>query len=139
MKWQSEEAARELLNEFVGWESINGTAGEVEFPLHLKKKILTLNYFKENDEHINLYDAGKERQTLTALYESDKTAKTIVLMSHFDTVDATEYGEYEDYAFDPETLTKMYEANVDDLPEHARADIRSQDYLFGRGDRKSVV
>ena len=133
MKWQSKEAARDLLNEFVRWESINGTVGEIEFPHRLKEKLLTLDYFKENDEHINLYDAGKERQTLTALYESDKTAKTIVLMSHFDTVDATEYGEYEDYAFDPETLTKMYEANVDDLPEHARADIRSQDYLFGRG------
>src|SRR5699024_3560059 len=107
--------------------------GERQFPKKLQKKLFTLTYFQDNKEYIELHDAGKGRQSLTALYKYGHEAKTVILLSHFDTVDAKEYGIYEQYAFDPVTLTKTYEKDVEKLPEHVQSDIRSGNYLFGRG------
>lgn len=133
--WNTSEKLRALLCEIVSWESRTLTKGEHEFAYKLKNKLLTLSYFQKNPELIKLHDAGLERNAVTALYKHPSATETVVLISHFDTVHTEEYGELEPLAFYPEELTKklMDPKYKKDLPEAARIDLESGNYLFGRG------
>src|SRR5699024_8289410 len=50
-----------------------------------------------------------------------------------DTVHTEEFGRIEQLAFRPKELTEKLKEIVDDLPEGARGDVLSDEYLFGRG------
>ncbi|MCM3744646.1 M20/M25/M40 family metallo-hydrolase [Sporosarcina luteola] len=134
LKWNSPEQLENLLCELVSWESRTGTAGEVEFSTRLVKKLLELQYFQEHSSHLHFHDAGKGRNAVTALYNSGATNKTIVLISHFDTVHTKEFGAgLEELAFQPRQLTEELKNRMADLPEDAQEDLDSGEYLFGRG------
>lgn len=106
MKWHTYEDLQNLICEVVGWDSRTGTEGEIQFAYNLKEKLLELDYFQSNPSHIELHDAGQDRNAVTALYKSEETNKTIVLISHFDTVHTDEFGEIEELAYKPLELTK---------------------------------
>lgn len=131
--WGSPEQLSTLLCELVSWDSRTGTKGEIEFPYKLKEKLLELDYFQKNSSHIHFHDAGRKRNAVTAFYDSGVTEETIVLISHFDTVHIEEFGDLGDLAFQPEKLTKTLKDRLDLLPEDAQIDLKSNDYLFGRG------
>ena len=133
MKWNTPDELQDLLCEVVSWHSRTGTQGEIDFPHNLKNKLLELDYFKNNSSHIQLHDAGKGRNAVTALYNSDVTKKTIVLMSHFDTVHTEEFGTLEELAFQPKALTEAFKERMTELPVDAQNDLQLGDYLFGRG------
>jgi len=135
MLWSTPKAMEELLCELVGWESRTFTQGERDFPVKLQEKLKLLQYFKNYPNQMTLHEADEGRRSLTALYRhSDPdVTKTIVLLSHFDTVRTEEYGHLAPFAFDPQALTKMLADVVDTLPDAARSDLASGEYLFGRG------
>ncbi|WP_280768867.1 M20/M25/M40 family metallo-hydrolase [Salipaludibacillus daqingensis] len=135
MLWSSPEAMEELLCELVGWESRTFSQGERDFPVKLQEKLKLLPYFKEHPNQINLHEADEGRRSLTALYRhSDpNVTKTIVMLSHFDTVQTEEYGHLTPFAFDPHALTTMLAEVKETLPKVARDDLDSGEYLFGRG------
>ncbi|SDN99768.1 M20/M25/M40 family metallo-hydrolase [Alkalicoccus daliensis] len=135
MLWNTAEAMEDLLCEMVGWESRTFSQGEKDFPVKLQEKLKLLPYFWEHKEHVQLHDADKGRRSLTALYRhpSPEVTKTIVLISHFDTVQTEEYGHLEPFAFDPRALTMKLQEEAETLPEAARIDLESGNYLFGRG------
>ncbi|MDM5246888.1 MULTISPECIES: M20/M25/M40 family metallo-hydrolase [unclassified Lysinibacillus] len=133
--WNTPEKLRALLCELVSWESRTLTKGENEFAYKLKNSLQALSYFQNNPEFIALHDAGLGRNAVTALYKHPNATETVVLISHFDTVHTEEYGELEPLAFYPEELTKklMEPKYKKDLPDAARIDLESGNYLFGRG------
>ncbi|MGE6413620.1 M20/M25/M40 family metallo-hydrolase [Planococcus kocurii] len=131
--WGTPKDLRTLLCELVSWESRTLTEGEKEFPFKVENKLKQLDYFKQHPEFLALHEADQGRNLVMALYEHPKAADTIVLISHFDTVQTEEYGDLEQLAFRPEELTKKLFERKDDLPEEARADLESGNYLFGRG------
>ncbi|WP_316044305.1 M20/M25/M40 family metallo-hydrolase [Saccharococcus sp. Marseille-Q5394] len=134
LKWNRPDQLEELLCELVSWDSRTGTVGEVEFSTRLLKKLLELQYFQEHSSHIHFHDAGIGRNAVTALYNSGVTNKTIVLISHFDTVHTKEFGAgLEELAFQPRQLTEELKNRMADLPEDAQEDLASDEYLFGRG------
>jgi arginine utilization protein RocB len=133
LKWGTPAALRELLCEVVSWKSMTLTEGERLFPRKVEAKLQELTYFQENPSHLGLHDADLGRRFLTALYQNPKAEKTIVLISHFDVVNTEEYGDLEEFAFQPEILTKLLHGKKNELPEDARRDLESGDYLFGRG------
>ena len=133
MLWQTEQQLEDLLCEVVSWDSRTGTEGEIQFAEKIKGKLLELEYFKESPTLIQFHDAGKERNAVTALYKQENIKKTIVLISHFDTVHTEEFGALADLAFQPQELTKKFKEMLDSLPEDVRCDVTSGDYLFGRG------
>jgi len=124
---------RELICEVVSWRSETGTSGEIEFAYKISDKLHDLPYFQEHPTHISLLDAEQGRHAVTALYKSEQTDRTIVLISHFDTVHTAEFGELRDLAFQPEKLTATFRNHLHLLPETAQEDLLSGDYLFGRG------
>lgn len=133
MLWQTEQQLEDLICKLVSFDSRTGTEGEISFPYLLKDELMKLDYFRSHSEYIELHDAGKKRNTLTALYKSKKAVKTIVFISHFDTVHTGEFGAVEDLAFKPRELTEYFKSISHDFKESIRHDIESDEYLFGRG------
>ncbi|AYC28888.1 M20/M25/M40 family metallo-hydrolase [Paenisporosarcina cavernae] len=133
LNWQTEQDLRALLCELVSWKSMSRTDGERDFPYKAHAKLQHIPYFQEHPEHLALVDADHHRKLLTALYKHENATKTIVLISHFDTVNTEEYGDLEALAFEPEMLTQALLERTEELPEDARRDLLSGDYLFGRG------
>ncbi|RDW19407.1 M20/M25/M40 family metallo-hydrolase [Oceanobacillus chungangensis] len=132
-RWQTVESLRDLLNELVSWKSMTLSEGEREFPVKLQAKLQDLAYFQQHSDQLELHDADLRRKLLTALYRHPDAKKTICLISHFDTVNTEEYGDYEPLATQPEELTKIWTENQDEFSEEVRNDLHTGEYLFGRG------
>ncbi|MGA5688181.1 M20 family metallopeptidase [Cytobacillus pseudoceanisediminis] len=133
LRWGTPDALRRLLCEVVSWKSMTLTEGERKFSLKVTAKLRELTYFRENPDYLGLHDADLGRRFVTALYKHPDATETIVLISHFDTVNTEEYGDLEEYAHLPEELTKLLHSRADELPEEARQDLLSGEFLFGRG------
>ncbi len=131
--WGTPEKLQELLCEMVSWNSITLSEGEVEFAYNLKEKLEQIPYFQENPENIYLGEVNWDRQYVTALYKHPEATETIVMMSHFDTVETEEYGDLQPLACKPVELTEALKDFRDELDEYAKADLDSGEYLFGRG------
>jgi arginine utilization protein RocB len=131
--WSTPEALRSLLCEVVSWKSLTLSDGERDFPYKIQAKLQGVPYFAENPELIELTDADLGRKLVTALYKHPDAKETVVLISHFDTVNTEEYGDMEPLAFEPEMLTNALLEKKDELPDDAREDLESGEYLFGRG------
>jgi arginine utilization protein RocB len=132
LRWGTPDRLRGLLCELVSWRSMTLTEGEREFPRKVQAKLQEMRYFQENPSHLSLHDADLGRRFLTGLYKGD-SEETIVLLSHFDTVNTEEYGDLEEFAYQPEELTKLLFNRIDELHGDAQSDLKSGEYLFGRG------
>ncbi|KGR78971.1 M20/M25/M40 family metallo-hydrolase [Ureibacillus manganicus] len=133
LQWNTPQQLRSLLCEVVSWDSRTHTEGERQFPLKLKQKLLENDYFLKHPDYLSLHEADAGRSLVTALYKHPNATDTIVLISHFDTVQTEEYGDLEHLAFHPEQLTKELFNRSKDLKQEARVDLESGNYLFGRG------
>ena len=133
LRWGTADRLRSLLNELVSWKSITLSEGEKQFPSKLHAKLQDLDYFKTFPEQLALHDTTLRRKLLTALYKHPEATETIVLISHFDTVNTEEYGTLEALATQPEELTKILVHHKEELPDEVWEDLVSEDYLFGRG------
>ncbi len=133
LKWESPENLRDLLCEMVSWKSMTLSEGERQFPMKLQAKLQDLDYFQKHPAYLALHPADFRREFLTALYKHPQATETICLISHFDTVNTEEYGDFEPLATQPEELTKVLLERQRELPDDVLADLMSGDYLFGRG------
>ncbi|RBP88695.1 arginine utilization protein RocB [Cytobacillus firmus] len=133
LRWGTPDALRRLLCEVVSWKSMTLTEGERKFSFKVTAKLKELTYFRENPDYLRLHDTDFGRCFVTALYKHPDATETIVLISHFDTVNTEEYGDLQEYAHLPEELTKLLHSRADELPEEARQDLLSGEFLFGRG------
>ena len=102
--WNTPEKLRALLCELVSLDGRTLTEGGLTFAPKLEAKSMRLSYFRDNPEYLELHDAGYGQQKVTALYKHPEATKTVVLLSHFDTVQTEEYGVLEPLAFNPEEL-----------------------------------
>ncbi|QKY70173.1 M20/M25/M40 family metallo-hydrolase [Lentibacillus sp. CBA3610] len=132
-KWTTPEDLKNLLCELVSWNSETFSEGEKSFPEKTRDKLNALTYFREHPDRISLHQADLGRAYLTALYKHEDIRQTVVLVSHFDTVQTEEYGELQPLAYYPEKLTKALKAYKGILDPDAIQDLESGDYLFGRG------
>lgn len=133
LNWQTPEQLEHLLKELVSWESISTTPGEIDFAHRVAEKLCMLPYFQTHQDHLHVGDAGEGRLFIAALTTHPEAVKTIVLISHFDTVGIEEYGVLAPLAFHPDELGKAFETYQDTLPPDAQRDLESGDYLWGRG------
>ncbi|MFL0363489.1 M20/M25/M40 family metallo-hydrolase [Bacillus sp. PK3_68] len=131
--WGTPETLRALLCELVSWDSRTFTDGERKFAYNVREKLSELDYFKKHPDYLSLHPADLGRHFVTAFYRHPEAKDTVVLISHFDTVQTEEYGDLEPLAFRPEELTKELLNRKSNLPEGARIDLESGKYLFGRG------
>ena len=60
--------------------------------------------------------------------------KPLFSLSHFDTVKTEEYGDLEEFAFQPEELTNLLHERIGWVAGRCSfQDLKSGEYLFGRG------
>ncbi len=137
--WTTPQQVRDLTEQLVGWESQGLTEGEVTFPEKLQAKLLETEYFQENPEFVSLGEVDWERRYVSALYKHEQASRTVVLLSHFDTVAVHEYGDLAPLAYQPAKLEKAFQKIKNEFKPEMQADLASGEYLFGRGimDMKS--
>jgi arginine utilization protein RocB len=96
-------------------------------------------YFQQHPDQCGLYDGDDflGRPVVWAL-KKGTSRKTLVFSGHYDCVGLENYGDLAPLALDPDALMAAM-AQKTDLPADVAADLKSGDYLFGRGsgDMKS--
>lgn len=126
--------AWQLLPELVSHESVTQSKGEREIAHYVHSLFEDNPYFQANPDYLQLLPlpAANEPAVVTAMVRG-RGKKTIVLLSHHDVVGVEDYGVYRDLAFHPQELTRALLKNPAVLPQDARIDLESGDWLFGRG------
>ncbi|MDA1474950.1 M20/M25/M40 family metallo-hydrolase [Bacillus changyiensis] len=133
MKWQTKEELKQLLISLIQHESVSGTTEEValaEYMYHLLKE---RSYFQHHPDHLKLHPMKDGRYFLTALVKKPAKKNTVLLLSHFDVVDTSDYGEFKRMACKPLELMNSLLEKKELLPERAKQDLESGEWLFGRG------
>lgn len=134
MKWQTPQQLKQLLCRLVEYPSISGTEAEISLAKFIAEQLRAMDYFRENNEFVQLHPTGDGRYFVTALVKkAEQVRDTVILISHFDVVDVQDYGAWKDMAFLPEELTKRFYEQKQQLPSDVQADLESGDWLFGRG------
>lgn len=135
----------EILNitkKLVSIASVNTTPGEKEIGIYIESYLREIPYFQNHPERIiiqHLKNDALERRNVIAWIKGEKgeSKDTIIFHGHTDTVGIEDFGKLQPYAFDCEQLMKQLEEI--ELPKEVEKDLKSGDYLFGRGtcDMKS--
>ncbi|NLL36789.1 MAG: M20/M25/M40 family metallo-hydrolase [Fretibacterium sp.] len=125
-----------LLLELAAIPSVTGSEnGEVQCARFIYDRLSRLGCFVQNPENlkrVRLRGDLLNRAFICALVRAKRpTKRTVILTGHFDVVDVDVCGPLRPWAFDPEEYTRR----IKDLPipEDARRDLDSGNYLFGRG------
>ncbi len=128
------ERAWQLLPQLTACESITQSEGERKVADYVHSLLAANPYFQANPDYLRLMPlpAANEPAVVAALVRG-QGKQTIILLSHHDVVGIEDYGVYKDLAFKPEELTEAFKQNPDILPEAARRDLESGEWLFGRG------
>lgn len=124
----------DTLYKLCGIRSTSGTEEEASAAHEIHSLISGIGYFEEHPENLRLIDIEGDilgRKVVSALYECGKSKKTVILLSHFDVVGVEEYGHLKEYAYNPVEYTQML--MKENIPEDARMDLESGNWLFGRG------
>ena len=125
-----------LTKKMVSIPSMNATSGERDIADAIEAYLRDIPYFKAHPELVITQDLKEDplhrRNVMALLKGGDGTERdTIMLHGHIDTVDVDDFGRYKPYAFDCDKLAEVFRDA--ELPEEARRDLESGDYLFGRG------
>lgn len=100
------------------------------------EKFMEMDYFKNNPENLRYVNVvgdkiGRKSVLATVKGNKNKSNKTIVLIGHTDTVGISDYGDLKEFATKPLELIEKFK-NVT-IPEEARVDLETGNYIFGRG------
>jgi arginine utilization protein RocB len=127
--WDTPEGRRRLLSELVGWDSVSGTAGEAAFADRVASMLRDVPGVA-----VETHDVGAGRSFVTALWQGDESVSdTVVLISHFDTVDTVDFGPLRALAGRPDELAAAFAQATDELSDEAAADLASGEWFWGRG------
>ena len=146
MKLNLYDQIKNLTSEMVAIPSINKEPnGESNVAQYVYDFYANLDYFKQNPHQFKKFQTKNdfvERHSTYAYVKGTKgtSNKTIILIGHIDTVGVDDYGTIKEYAFKTEELpAKLMETFA--LPEEVIEDIKSGEYMFGRGalDMKAGV
>lgn len=127
---------KELTIELAEIYSVVGSKEENDVVERIYKKFTEMKYFKENPEKVKYVYVENDhlnRKSVLAYVKGKKgnSNKTVVLIGHTDTVGISDYGRIKEYATKPlEIKEKLRNISI---PEDARKDLESGEYLFGRG------
>jgi len=125
---------------YVALRSDTGTIHERNIEKFYTKWFNDVPYFKENPDHCGIFPIPNdkfERHVPWALLKGKglqgESQDTIVLLHHSDTVDRADYLTISDLALNPTALEEAFKAGKLALPQDAKADLDSGEWLFGRG------
>lgn len=126
----------ELAMELTHIKSVVETPGEKMLAQRIYDLLSDLPYFSEHPGHLKKVPVpgdSLERFSILAMVKGrlGSARETVVGLGHFDTVGTSDYGRLEEYATQPLELTRRLKEVS--LTADAEEDLRSGNYLFGRG------
>ncbi|MDK2917791.1 MAG: hypothetical protein PWQ37_524 [Candidatus Petromonas sp.] len=126
----------ELTIELTNIKSIVGTKTELDIVEKIYQKLSEMDYYKKHPEFLKYVDfiddkLGRKSVLATLKGKKGNSKKTIVLIGHTDTVGISDYGNLKEYATKPLELVDQLKKVT--LPEDAKKDLESGEWLFGRG------
>lgn len=129
------EGLLELTKTLVRIRSVSHTDGENAAEDAIYSLLAEEDYFRNHPDHLRFLpveQGGLERKAVLAFVEAEKPVeRTVLLNGHFDVVDTDVCGDLADLAFDADAYTAHIGRR--DIPEDARRDLESGNWLFGRG------
>jgi arginine utilization protein RocB len=133
LMWGTPDGLRRLLLELVGHASVSRSSGEATFADRVIERLRDVPQLAADSSAVTSGTAFGRQRFVTALYRAPDTRRTVVLLSHFDTVSTEDFGELEQLACRPEQLEPQMHAAASELDEDARADLAAGGWLWGRG------
>ncbi len=119
----------------VGIRSVSHTPGENEAADAIYELLSEEAYFQHHPDFLrflSVEEGGLQRRAVLAFVQAKKPcARTVLLNGHFDVVDTDVCGDLADLAFDADAYTAAISER--DIPDDAREDLLSGNWLFGRG------
>lgn len=126
------EKAWRLLQELTQLAPITGSEGEGRAAQFIYDHLKAQEYFQNNPGQLRFLPlAAPNSPGVVAAIIKGRTPRTVILLNHHDVVSTASYGRYRDLAFSPLALTRCFDADA--LPPRAAADLKSGDWVFGRG------
>ncbi|MDO5714639.1 MAG: M20/M25/M40 family metallo-hydrolase [Tissierellia bacterium] len=123
------------LKELVAIESITNSEKEVLAEEWYVNELRSHPYFKQYPNQMGwdiIPGDVLKRGVVWGLYLSEpRSQDTVVFINHHDVVSVEEYGQDREFAFDPDMLQKIFPKRS--LPQDAKVDLESGQWLFGRG------
>jgi arginine utilization protein RocB len=131
----TKESIYDLLLQLAKIPSVSPSREERRIAQAIYDRLADTPYFSSNKGSLQLLPIEGDtlgRQSVCAIVRAKPpTPKTVVMIGHMDVVETSESRELKELAFDPEEYTRQLFRLT--LPEDARLDLDSGDYLFGRG------
>lgn len=134
MKQSIEDRIYSLLKDMVAIDSVSYSANENGMSEYAQRYFADIPYFKEHPEQFGLHKIEGDAFGRTVPYALllGNSSNTVVSMGHIDVVNTESYGELAKLAYHigdelEKGLTSM------DLPEEARKDMESGEWIWGRG------
>ena len=128
---------KKLLYEYMKLETFTGTANERLVEDFFVNHFESIPYFKEHPDYWGLYKIKNDvlgRSVCWAMVKgASNPENAVVLIHHYDVVGVEDFKTLKEFAFSPDELRDELLKNSDMLPDEARADLLSGDYLFGKG------
>jgi arginine utilization protein RocB len=125
----------EILFPFLKVNSETGTQGEKECEAFLMETLRKMPYFKRNPDNCGTFpvkDDARGRAVCWGLAKGGGT-ETVILLHHYDIVGVEDFKNLKNLAFSPELLRTELMKIAAELQPEAQEDLRSGEYLFGRG------
>ena len=110
-----------MIKELVAIPSVTESAEESAPGAWLRARLEKLPYFAENPAHLITAETPLEGsphalKSLVARVDAAKpTKRTVLMVSHYDVVDVTVYGDIAKHAFDTDKLGEIFGADEDTL------------------------
>ncbi|MCG8565247.1 MAG: M20/M25/M40 family metallo-hydrolase [Desulfobacterales bacterium] len=126
---------RGILKPYMAAQSDTGTAREREAELFLKTWFEDQAYFQEHPDHWGLEpvkDDALDRHVVWGMVRGTGP-DTVVLVHHYDVVDAGDFGAARHAAHDLDRVHGALETMIHQFDEDARLDYGNPDWIFGRG------
>lgn len=133
---------KEIALELTSQQSVVDTKDEIAMADKFYEVLSRIDYYKSNPENLYFVECKNDnlgRKVVVAELNGKKAKsnKTVAVIGHMDTVGISDYGPIKDLATKPYELVE--ELSKLKLPDEAMRDLKSGEYMFGRGlfDMKS--
>lgn len=131
---------RQLAEAFTAVPTHTGTAMERQAEGFYRDWFAGTPYFRAHPDYCGLHpipDDPLDRSVAWALARGGDSARTVILIHHYDTADVQDYGPLQELAYSATTLTgrmaELVRSGQLSVPPEAAADLASGEWLFGRG------
>ena len=122
-----------LLKNLVACPSTTDTSEEVGMYREIHRLLAEMEYFRANPQNLMLHPLPGDRhgRSAVAALIKGRGERTVILSGHMDVMDTIDYGPCREYALDTDALAGALKSCA--LPADTLADLRSGDWIFGRG------